>query len=306
MNRVSENTYLNLKYYEIKNEKQPLVLLHAQGVDSTSFDGVWSKLSKKYHVYAVDYYGHGGSLHEPERYNISDIGNAVIDFIKNTVKSKVFLLGHSSGGLIAAYVASHCNYCEQLILEDPPFFASQGERRKTTFNYIDLSTICHEFINQSAEKDFVLYYFCRQYAWNFFPQKSRNKIQKKMTEAAKKYRKSYPERNLKVPFWPKAALSAYKGMNSYDPYFGEAFYNDSFHSGIPHAELLQNISCKTLFMKAETNFGSDGVLLAALNDNDVQNAEKLIPNCTVVRFECGHSIHTEKPRKFISELFKLV
>ena len=32
-------------------------------------------------------------------------------------------------------------------------------------------------------------------------------------------------------FWPKAALSGFKGMNNYDPLFGENLYNDSFHCG---------------------------------------------------------------------------
>ena len=80
------------------------------------------KLAKKYHVYAVDCYGHGGSLHDASKYNVVDIGNAVIDFIQNEIEKPVSLLGHSSGGLIAAYVASHSNLCRNLILEDPPFF----------------------------------------------------------------------------------------------------------------------------------------------------------------------------------------
>ena len=31
------NQGIKLKYYEVKNDLQPLVLLHAQGVDSLSF-----------------------------------------------------------------------------------------------------------------------------------------------------------------------------------------------------------------------------------------------------------------------------
>ena len=56
------------------------------------------------------------------------------------------LLGHSSGGLIAAYAASRSDLCCALVLEDPPFFSCQGERRKQSFNYVDLSTVCHEFL----------------------------------------------------------------------------------------------------------------------------------------------------------------
>ncbi|MDE6434793.1 MAG: alpha/beta hydrolase [Lachnospiraceae bacterium] len=299
---VSEHIYkkqgIELHYYEIKNDLQPLVLIHAQGVDAASFTNVWTRLSKKYHVYSIDCYGHGKSLHDAEQYNLTDIGNAIIRFIEEVIKEKVFLLGHSSGGLIAAYIASNTELCKYLILEDPPFFSSQGEKRKSSFNYIDLSTVCHNFINQSEKKDFVLYYFSNQYAWNFFPEKSREKIKGKMIAMAAKYRRKHPERNLKVMFWPKVALSSYQGMNHYDPLFGETFFNDSFHCGIPHEEILKNIRCKTVFMKAQTKIGEDGILMAALSEEDLEKVSELIADCQIVRFDCGHGIHIEKPKEF--------
>lgn len=132
-------------------------------------------------------------------------------FIQDVVRENVFLLGHSSGGLIAAYVASHADLCEYLLLEDPPFFASQGEGRRKTFNYVDLSTICHSYLSQTAPGDFVLYYFSNQYAWNFFPEKSRDKVRGKLVALAAKNREKHPEGDLKVPFWPKSALSGFSG-----------------------------------------------------------------------------------------------
>ncbi len=296
---------IELKYYEIKNDLQPLVLIHAQGVDATSFENVWAQLSKKYHVYSIDCYGHGGSLHDAGQYNVADISKAVIRFIEDVVKEKVFLLGHSSGGLIAAYIASNTSLCKYLILEDPPFFASQGERRKTSFNYIDLSTVCHNFINQKDSKDFVLYYFIHQYAWNLFPENSREKVKGKMTAMAAKYRKKHPDRNLKVMFWPKAALSGFQGMNKYDPMFGETFYNDTFHCGIAHEDILRNIKCKTIFMKAQTNISEEGILMAALNEEDLERVASLIADFQIMRFDCGHGIHIEKPKEFIECLIGL-
>lgn len=75
---LAEKTYndqgIKLKYYEAKNDLQPLVLLHAQGVDSLSFADVIKPLSKQFHVYAVDCCGHGGSLHDPSKYSVKDIG----------------------------------------------------------------------------------------------------------------------------------------------------------------------------------------------------------------------------------------
>lgn len=272
---------IQLCYYEIENDLQPLVLIHAQGVDAASFKNVWTPLSKKFHIYSIDCYWHGKSLHTAEQYNVADIGKAIIRFIEDVIKDKVFLLGHSSGGLIAAYIAANTELCKYLILEDPPFFSSQGERRKSSFNYIDLSTICHDFINQSEHKDFVLYYFGNQYAWNFFPEKSRDKIKEKMIAMASKYRKKHPDRNLKVMFWPKAALSSFQGMNKYDPLFGETFYSGRFHCGIPH-----------------------GILMAALSEEDLNRVSALVADLQIVHFDCGHGIHIEKPKEFIACLIK--
>lgn len=303
--KLYQKQNIQLNYYEIKNNLQPLILIHAQGVDAVSFENVWGQLSKSYHIYSVDCYGHGESLHNAKQYNVEDISKAIICFIEEVVKEKVFLLGHSSGGLIAAYIASHTKLCSYLILEDPPFFSSQGEKRKNSFNYIDLSTVCHNFINQSESKDFVLYYFSNQYAWNLFPEKSREKIKSKMIGIAEKYRKKHPDKNLKVLFWPKAALSAYQGMNNYDPLFGENFYNDNFQCGIPHEELLRNIKCKTIFMKAQTNISENGILMAALSEDDLKKISELISDCNIIRFDCGHGIHIEKPKEFINCVVKL-
>lgn len=212
----------------------------------------------------------------------------------------------SSGGLIAAYIAAETELCEMLILEDPPFFASQRERRKRTFNYIDLSTVCHTYVTQEEKSDFVLYYFRNQYAWNFFPGQSRDKVKGKLTKMAAAYRTKHPAKDLKVPFWPKAALAGFQGMNHYDPLFGEAFYTDSFHCGILHEDILKKISCKTVFMKARTNISPDGILMAALNDDDVKRVSELVGNCEIVPFDCGHGIHIEKPRKFVKCLSDLL
>jgi hypothetical protein len=75
-NKIYQNQDILLHYYEIKNNLQPLVLIHAQGVDATSFENIWGQLSKNYHIYSIDCYGHGKSLHNAILYHIVDIGKA--------------------------------------------------------------------------------------------------------------------------------------------------------------------------------------------------------------------------------------
>lgn len=291
-----------INYYLSKTDNPPLLLIHAQGTNATSYSNIVDRLSKMYNLILVDCYGHGKSSHNKKTYNLIDIGNDLIEFIENTVKGKLVVLGHSSGGLIACYIASKYPECDNLILEDPPLFSSNGERRYTTFNYKDLSSVCHKFINQDEEKDFVYYYFLNQYMWNFFPDKSRDKVKGRLGKIALKYRIKHPDKMLKVPFFPKMALEVFRGMNEYDPYFGENFYNDSFNANVDYDDVLQNIKCPTLIMKAKTTIGENGLLQGAMSDEDLKKSLELISDSSVKYFDCGHGIHIEKPKQFIQSL----
>ena len=291
-----------LTYYEIRNSKPKLLLLHAQGTDSSSYAGIAKKLAKHYHIYLVDYYGHGKSSHNREKYHLSRIGDDIISFIEHVIRDTVTVSGHSSGGLIAAYIAANSDLCTKLILEDPPFFSCIGDRRYNTYNYKDLSSVCHDFLAQDKESDFVYYYFVHQYCWNFFPDNSRETVRNKLSALARTYRTKHPNKNLKVPFWPKQFLEGFKGMQNYDPFFGEAFHSDSFHRQIDYTQLLSQITCPTLFLKANTTIGENGLLQGALSDSDLAHVGSLIKHMDTVYFDCGHSIHTEKPKEFAAAL----
>ena len=291
-----------IRYYLTGKGERMIVMIHAQGTSSVSYFDVAEQLSDTYRVVLVDCYGHGGSTHNAELYKIDTIGRDIYALIHSLTSNKITLVGHSSGGLIAAYIEANYHCCDRLILEDPPFFASYGERRYKTFNYVDLSTVCHEFLNQTEEQDFVLYYFEHQYAWNFFPEKNREKIRRRYAESAGKYRTKHPDKDLKVLFWPKDALEAFRGMNEYDPQFGEEFYTDSFHEHINYEEMLSQITCPTVFLKARTNIGEDGLQMCALTEEDVQRIGEFIPDFQIVHFNCGHGIHVEKKKEFLNIL----
>lgn len=190
-------------------------------------------------------------------------------------------------------------------MEDPPFFSSWGERRYNTYNYKDLSSVCHNFLLQDEEKDFVYYYFKNQYCWNLFPDESRETVREKLSGFALKYRTKHPDKNLKVLFWPKKFLEGFNGLQYYDPHFGEAFYNDSFNDTVDYNDLLSKIKCKTLFMKANTTIGENGLLQGALSDEDLQRVNSLIENMKIQRFDCGHGIHTEKANQFVEAIIQI-
>lgn len=92
-------------------------------------------------------------------------------------------------------------------------------------------------------------------------------------------------------------------MNNHDSHFGETFYNNHFHVSIPHKDILKNINCETIFLKAKTN--ENGILMVSLNERDLKMVSQLIKNCSVVHFDCGRGIHIEKKKEFIQCLLNL-
>ena len=71
--------------------------------------------------------------------------------------------------------------------------------------------------------------------------------------------------------------------------------------GVPYSDLFVN----TRFVKTQTNVSEDGILLAALSEEDLEKISKLIADLQIVRFDCGHGIHIEKPKEFIECLMNL-
>ncbi len=292
---------INLCYYETPNDGKPLVLIHGAGVDGMHFKEAIKYLSKFFHVYSIDCYGHGESLHDKSKYTVTDIGEAVIHFVKTVIKENVQILGHSLGGFVATYVAAKSNLCDRLILEDVPLFNVQGEDKKNSLYYRDFITLCHKFVSQSKEKNFPLYYFKNNYLWK---QISKDIPEKKLTKMMAAAEKCFGDdkKKLKIPGYPKEALYAFEGMKNFDPYFGEAFYNDSFHNDISYDALLKDVWCETFFFKANHRFTDDGIFIGAIDDDGLTKATGLLRSCSVTCFDCGHNIHKIMPKAFAEHI----
>ena len=53
-------------------------------------------------------------------------------------------------------------------------------------------------------------------------------------------------------------------------------------------------------MKAKTIIGEDGLVQGALTDEDLSKVDSLIKDMDIKYFNCGHGIHNEKSREFVS------
>jgi len=88
-------------------------------------------------------------------------------------------------------------------------------------------------------------------------------------------------------------------MDLYDPHFGDAFYDGSWHGDLTHEDILSKISCTSILIHTNWSYDENGMLLAAMNDKDANHAHSLMQNNKLIKVKSGHGFHFEKPEEFI-------
>lgn len=283
-----------LNYAEGPDNGTPLLLIHGQAVDWKNYAPVLPDLARHFHVYAVDCYGHGGSDWVPEKYSAALMGADFATFITEVIGEPVFLSGHSSGGQLSLWLAAnHPEIVKGVVLEDPPLFTTLLPRAKMTWNHYDLATTAHNFL-ESGETDFVKYSFEHGKFLTLFKD-----LQPRLTADALAYRSKYPDKPVLVYYFPPALTELYRGMETYDPHFGQAFYDGSWNENFDHEEALARINIPAILIHANWSYSEDGILLAAMDDKDAERARSLIKGVQFIRVDSGHDVHFEKPAEFI-------
>lgn len=294
-----------ISYGEGPDNGPSLLLIHGQTVAWEDYAKVLPELSKSFHVYAVDCYGHGESSHEASLYSCQANGEALIWFINNVIKEECYLSGHSSGGILAAWVAANApEQVNGLVLEDPPLFRVTPEeiqKDNGAFAWYDAYLVTHAFVDQTVEKDFSLYYLKHSYLLTLF-----GGLKDKIVESAVKYRQENPGEPIKISWIPYTWVRTLLYMDNYDPLFGNAFYDGSWMENVDQESILKGIRCPVIYIKANTQYGKDGVLYAANTDGDGDKVQALIGNCERINIKSGHDIHFEHPEVFLSACKKLL
>lgn len=293
--KLQDGTVLN---YGVgpNNGKTPLLLIHGQGMTWEDYAKVLPELSKHYHVYAVDVHGHGKSDKNPKKYTAKAISEDMAEFIKVVIGGKTIISGHSSGGMIAAWIAAHSpNLVLGTVIEDSPFFSTEPGRRENTFAWVYSFQMYENFKKQKEVKDYFTYELKHSYWKKMFGEF----LWDKFSNDAIVYREEHPNEPVHLFYLPPEINRIFESVTySYDRRFGEAFYDNSWFQGYNQPEVLSKIKSPTIFIKATTRY--DGkLLLAALSDQDADKVIKLLENGKRINIEAGHDIHYEKPQKFI-------
>lgn len=284
--------------------KIPLVLIHGQGMCGQDYEPILEKLSRNYNLYLVDCFGHGDSEKNADLYRCNIIGNAIAEFIQSEIGKACVISGHSSGGILAAYVAGKIpESIKGLLLEDPPFFNVQPGEFENTFVYKDSFQVVHEFINQTEETEYIVYYLEHGYIFNYL---GLNFFGKDWAHnLAEEARRKLKENPGKLPTLNKVSAKSFQGFMYWDKFdykFAESFYTGEWFEGVNQEEILTLIQCPTVYLKAKTKYGRDGVLWAANSDESADKVMSFLKKGKRKIVRCGHDIHFEKPRYFIKAI----
>lgn len=293
-------------HYKIVKDigKMPLVLIHGQGMCGQDYEKLFETLSRKYILYLIDCFGHGDSEKNPKVYRCNIIGDAIAEFIKSVIGQNCVISGHSSGGILAAYVAGKMpELINGLLLEDPPFFNVQPGEFENTFVYKDGFLVSHEFLQQTEETDYIVYYLEHGYIYNYL---GKNYFGKdwahNLAEEAREKLKETPGEIPKLNKVPAKSFQGFVYMDKFDDQFSESFYTGEWFDGVNQEEILKLVKCPVVYLKAKTKYGKDGVLWAANSDESADRMMSLIDNCKRKIVKSGHDIHFEKPRYFLKAM----
>jgi pimeloyl-ACP methyl ester carboxylesterase len=292
---------VDLGYAQGPDNGPPLLLLHAQHMDRHSYSRVLPALVKHFHVFAVDCPAHGITV-VPEGYSMTAnrIGADLATFVETTIGAPAYVTGNSSGGLLTAWLAANRpDLVRAILLEDPPLFASEYPRIKTTIVDRSFGT-CADAVRDGVD-DFLPYWIHSNRA--FFAEHVAPGAAFLLAQLVKVYRAARPGQPVDIGLLPNDTVRLFvRGMDQYDPRFGAAFHDGTWNAGFDHAEALAKISCPALLMHAEFSFLPDGTLNGAMTQEDADKAVALLPHGTYRRVDATHVVHLDKPDLFIDVL----
>lgn len=278
------------------NGKPPLLLIHGQGMTWEDYAKSLPALSERYHVFAVDCHGHGESDWNPKKYSAKAMAADFAEFIETVIDDKVVLSGHSSGGMVAAWMAAHYpELVTGLVIEDSPFFATEPGRRETTYAWVYGFQQYEDFKHQDEIDNYFEYSLKNSYWKKVFGDFLWNRF----SRDAVAYHKKHPNEPVHLFYLPPPINRIFESETyPHDRRFGEAFFDNSWFEDYEQSEVLEKVECPTVFVKAQTHYDGD-LLLAALTDEDADRVVRLLQNGKLVKVDTpGHDIHYDKPDEF--------
>jgi pimeloyl-ACP methyl ester carboxylesterase len=296
--RTAQVNGVEFSYVEGPDNGPPLVLLHAQHLDWFSYSRVLPALARSFHVYDVDYPGHGATT-VPAGYPMTAnrIGADLGDFIATTVKAPAFVTGNSSGGLLAVWLAANRSaLVRAVLLEDPPLFSSEYPRIRQTIADKSFATSAQAV--HDGTRDFLPYWITA--STPFFDKHVFPGSAYLLRQAIKARRHAHPGEPVEIGLIPNDTVRMLlRGLDRYDPRFGAAFHDGSWNAGFDHAAALAHITCPALLLQATTSTTPDGLLEGAMSAQEAARARSLLRTGQFMRVDATHVVNLDQPTTFV-------
>ena len=286
---LPDGTVLN--YGEGPENGPPLLLIHGQMTSWENYVRVLPKLSKHYHIFAVDCHGHGKSSKDPAKYTAQAMGKDFIWFIDEVIGQPAIVSGHSSAATQRLVGKRMPEKVLGIVLEDPPFFSTEPDRSGKTFAGLGFEVI-HRFLNQTEETNYTRFFLEHTYLQTFFGE-GWNGIK----NYAFKYMEKNPGKPLRIFFLPPLVNQAFDLTAVLRSAFWRTFYDHSWFDGFDKqkpwrgSNALPYYSYSWSYRRRDSSGSHSG--------EDAQRAHQLIAGNKLIEVKSGHGFHFEKPKEFI-------
>ena len=119
-----------------ETDLSPIVFLHGLSSARTTWARITPSVEGRNRILTIDHRGHGESSRAPDTYVLDRYGDDAIAFCEEIVGKPAVLVGHSLGGVVAAYVAGQRpDLVRAVLLEDPPLYRG-GEQQPPESNSV--------------------------------------------------------------------------------------------------------------------------------------------------------------------------
>lgn len=225
--------------------------------------------------------------------------------MEQVVGRPAIVSGHSSGGLLALWIAAERrDLVSGLLLEDPPLFSSELPRLPRTTGG-QLTTLADQYVKAGKPgNDFQRYFLEHGRYFELF-----GPLEKPIANNAVDWVDDHPGEPLHLFYLPPAVNIFFQGLVNYDPEFGSAWNREEggWYSGFDTEAALRAVTVPTTLIHTNyfehnsgTAYNDRGVLMAAMESKDARHALSLLPKDTrFVQVQSGHLVHFEKPQDFI-------
>jgi len=266
--RTFDTGEVRLNYAEGPAHRPALVLLHGLGRRWQVFLPLIPALSLRWHIFAPDLRGHGKSSHVARGYHGPQYAEDIARLLRERVSAPAVLFGHSLGGVLGMWVASHHpDLVRALILGDNMIVVPPLHNPMYTALFLGLRGLAHKGGSVEQIADGI--------GGIVLPSPGTDK----------------PARIRELPGNDEAYLLSWaRCVQQADPDTYDMALDGSSLKSWDGETVLRGIACPTLLLQGSHELGG------LMSDADVALATRLLPHHTHVKFRnLGHALFIQQP-----------